>query len=185
MAQTAAPVTAAPLSVEGIFGSKAVRTEYVRSSRWGKDGESYLALEDAPKGGQDIVRYAIADGQRQVVVAAADLVPPGASAPLGIDNYEWSPDNRWLLIQTNGKRFRRTNALSDYWLYDTTTKRLHKIGGDAAPSTLLYATISPDNSRVAYVRGNNIYAEPIAGGPATALTKDGDDYVVNGLADWV
>ncbi len=131
------------LSVAGIFGPGAVRTESVRASRWGKDGESYLALEDAPKGGQDIVRYAIADGQRQVEVAAANLVPPGARAPLGIDSYEWSPDHRWLLIQTNGKRFRRTNALSDYWLYDTTTKRLHQIGGDAAPSTLLYATVSP------------------------------------------
>lgn len=75
--QTAAPATAAPLSVEGIFGPKAIRTEYVRSSRWGKDGESYLALENAPKGGQDIVRYAIADGQRQVVAGAADLVPLG------------------------------------------------------------------------------------------------------------
>ncbi|MGO7251603.1 hypothetical protein ACCS63_35300, partial [Rhizobium brockwellii] len=81
MAQTPVPVPppsdasaptppAAPsgaLSVEGIFGPGAVRTESVRASRWGKDGESYLALENAPSGGQDIVRYAIADGRRQVV----------------------------------------------------------------------------------------------------------------------
>ncbi|WP_322963404.1 S9 family peptidase [Sphingomonas fuzhouensis] len=186
-AQTSVPASAQPipLSVEGIFGPKAVRTEAVRESRWGKDGESYLALENAPTGGQDIVRYAIADGKRQVLVAAADLVPPGAKAPLDIDSYAWSPDDRWLLIQTNGKRFRRTHALSDYWLYDVANKRLHKIGVDAAPSTLLYATISPDSRRIAYVRGNNIYVEPIEGGAATALTRDGDDYVVNGLADWV
>ncbi len=173
------------LSVDGIFGRGAVRTESVRSSRWTKDGESYLALENGPKGGQDIVRYRIADGQRQVVIAAADLVPPGASAPITIDSYEWSPDDKWLLIQTNGQRFRRTNALSDYWLYDVANRRLHKVGPDAAPSTLLYATVSPDSSRIAYVRANNIYVEPIAGGAPVLLTRDGDDYVVNGLADWV
>lgn len=181
-AQTTAP---APLSVEGIFGPGAVRTESVRSSRWSKDGESYLALETAPKGGQDIVRYGIADGQRQVIIAAADLIPQGAGTPITIDSYVWSPDDRWLLIQTNGQRFRRTNALSDYWLYDVAAKRLHKVGTDAAPSTLLYATISPDSARIAYVRGNNIHVEPIAGGAPVALTRDGDDYVVNGLADWV
>ncbi|MDY0958541.1 S9 family peptidase [Sphingomonas sp. CFBP8993] len=180
---SAAPTGA--LSVEGIFGRGAVRTESVRSSRWSKDGESYLALETAAKGGQDIVRYRIADGQRQVVAAAADLIPAGASAPINIDSYEWSPDDKWLLIQTNGQRFRRTNALSDYWLYDVANRRLHKVGPDAAPSTLLYATVSPDSSRIAYVRANNIYVEPIAGGAPVALTKDGDDYVVNGLADWV
>ena len=92
----AAPTGA--LSVEGVFGPGAVRTQSVRASRWGKDGESYLALEDAPKGGQDIARYAIADGLRQGVAAAADLIPQGGSAPLGIDSYEWSPDQRWLCL---------------------------------------------------------------------------------------
>ena len=181
-ARTQAP---APLSVEGIFGPQAVRTESVRASRWSPDGESYLAIEDNAKGGQDIVRYRIADGRREVVVAASDLVPKGAKTPLGIDGYEWSPDHRWLLIRTNGQRFRRTNALADYWLFDGTAKALRQIGGGAAPSALLYASFSPDSSRVAYVRANNLYVEPVAGGAPIALTRDGDDYVVNGLADWV
>src|SRR5204863_233564 len=124
----------------------------------------------------DIVRYRIADGRREVVVAASDLVPKGAKTPLGIDGYEWSPDHRWLLIRTNGQRFRRTNALADYWLFDGTAKALRQIGGGAAPSALLYASFSPDSSRVAYVRANNLYVEPVAGGAPIALTRDGDDY---------
>jgi dipeptidyl-peptidase-4 len=187
LAQQAGDPAAAPvkLTVDSIFGRSAVRSEGLRESRWGEDGESYLALEDAPKGGQDIVRYRIQDGARTVVVPESALVPQGADKPLAIDGYSWSPDHRLLLIQTNSRPFRRTNALADHWLYDTTTKALRKIGGDAAASSVLYASFSPDSRRIAYVYRNNLYVEPVEGGAPVQLTRDGDDYVVNGLADWV
>ncbi len=180
-----AATTPVKLTVDSIFGRSAVRGEGVRDSRWGEDGESYLALEDAPKGGQDIVRYRIQDGARTIVVAASALVPEGADKPLAIDGYSWSPDHRLLLIQTNSQPFRRTRALADHWLYDTTTKALRKIGGEAAASSVLYASFSPDSRRIAYVYRNNLYVEPVEGGAAVQLTRDGDDYIVNGLADWV
>ncbi|MET4896640.1 S9 family peptidase [Sphingomonadaceae bacterium jetA1] len=187
--RSGAPSAEAPtpraLSVQTIFGAGAVPTEAVRASRWSEDGESYLAIENAAKGGQDIVRYRIVDGQRTVMVAAADLVPPGSRTPLSIEGYDWSPDHRRLLIRTNGKRFRRTSALSDYWLFDMTTHALTKVGGDAAPSTILYASFSPDSRRIAYVHANNLYVQPVEGGAPVALTTDGDAYIVNGLADWV
>ncbi|GAA0746278.1 S9 family peptidase [Sphingomonas sp. ABOLD] len=187
IAQQAGEAAPAPvkLTVDSIFGRGAVRSEGLRDSRWGEDGESYLALEDAPKGGQDIVRYRIQDGARTVVVPASALVPQGADKPLAIDGYSWSPDHRLLLIQTNSRPFRRTNALADHWLYDTATRALRKIGGDAAASSVLYASFSPDSRRIAYVHRNNLYVEPVEGGAPVQLTRDGDDYVVNGLADWV
>jgi dipeptidyl-peptidase-4 len=176
---------AAKLSVQSIFGKDAVREEWLRNSRWGEDGESYLAVEDAPKGGQDLVRYRIQGGQRTILVPATALIPKGADKPLSIDDYTWSPDHRLLLIQTNSQRFRRTRALADYWLYEPATHALRKIGGDAAASSVLYASFSPDSRRIAYVYRNNLYVEPVAGGAPVQLTRDGDDYIVNGLADWV
>lgn len=184
----AAQTTAASgtrLTVESIFGPRAVREQGLRESRWGEDGESYIALEDAAKGGQDIVRYRIRDGRRTILVPATALVPRGADTPLSIDGYSWSPDHRLLLIQTNSQRFRRTRALADYWLYDRAAGSLRKIGGGAAASTLLHATFSPDSRHIAYVLRNNLYVEPVAGGAPVQLTRDGDDNIVNGLADWV
>ncbi len=182
-AQTAPSAT--PLTVSSIFGREAVREQWVRESRWGEDGESYLALEDAASGGQDIVRYTIRDGRRSVLVPASALVPKGMTKPLAIDGYSWSPDHRLLLIQTNSQHFRRTRALADYWLYEPATGALRRVGGDAAASSTLYASFSPDSRRIAYVYRNNLYVEPAAGGAPTQLTRDGDDYIANGLADWV
>ena len=49
----------------------------------------------------------------------------------------------------------------------------------------MFAKFSPDGSRVAYVRANNIYVEDIASGTITPLTHDGSDTIVNGTSDWV
>jgi dipeptidyl-peptidase-4 len=63
--------------------------------------------------------------------------------------------------------------------------RLQKLGGDAKPSTLMFAKFSPDATRVGYVRENNIYVENLADGRITQLTTDGAQYIVNGTFDWV
>ena len=63
-----------------------------------------------------------------------------------------------LLIFTNTRRVWRQNTRGDYWVLDLATKKLQKLGGNAAPSTLMFAKFSPDGSKVAYVREQNIYA---------------------------
>jgi dipeptidyl-peptidase-4 len=44
---------------------------------------------------------------------------------------------------------------------------------------------SPDGSRVAYVRGNNLYVEDPAQGGIVQLTTDGSTTIINGTFDWV
>ena len=43
------------------------------------------------------------------------------------------------------------NTRGDYWVLDRTTKKLEKLGGDGAASTLMFAKFSPDGTRVGYV----------------------------------
>ena len=46
--------------------------------------------------------------------------------------------------------------------YSTSTSHeLQKLGGDAPAASLMHAKFSPDGSRVAYVRSNNIYVEDL------------------------
>jgi dipeptidyl-peptidase-4 len=189
-AQPATPsaTPSAPLTLERIFGDRAIPMDHVEGGEWTADGSGYDAIEPSKdvEGGTDLVRYDVARDGRTIMVAARDLVVPATGKPIAIQDYAWSADGKRLLIFTNGARFRRTRALGDYWLFDLAARTLRRIGGDAPPASLMYAGFSPDGSRIAYVRGNNLYVEPTAGdAPPRQLTRDGNDLIVNGLGDWV
>jgi dipeptidyl-peptidase-4 len=49
----------------------------------------------------------------------------------------------------------------------------------------MFAKFSPDGSRVAYVRQNNIYVEHLSDRRITPLTTDGSETTINGTSDWV
>ncbi len=86
---------------------------------------------------------------------------------------------------TNTARVWRDNTRGDYWVLDIPSGALRRLGGAAPASTLMFATFSPDGSRVAYVRANNLYTEDADGGRIAQLTKDGSTTTINGTSDWV
>lgn len=171
--------------------------EYVAKNvqlAWQKKGDIYTILEPpsgSPSGARsmDIVGYDTATGKRTVLVPAAKLKPPTANGkdrePLAIEAYAWSDDQKKLLIFTNTKKVWRLNTRGDYWVYDEASGKLARLGADAPESTLMFATFSPDSTRVAYVRENNIYVEALDSGEITQLTHDGSADIINGTSDWV
>jgi dipeptidyl-peptidase-4 len=156
-------------------------------ARWLDGGEAYTTVEPsaAQKGTLDIVRYETATGTRGILVSASELIPAGEQAALRIENYEWSAGMKRLLVFTNTRQVWRDKTQGDYWVLDRETRALRKLGGDAAASSLLFAKFSPDGSKVAYVRANNIYLEDLQTGRITPLTADGSETTINGTADWV
>ena len=155
--------------------------------RWQQNGSGYLALEPsaAKPGVVEIVRYDANTGERSIMVSAERLTPPGASAPLTVEEFDLSTDEQKLLIFTNSARVWRSNTRGDYWVIDLKSWALKKLGGDAKPSTLMFAKFSPDGSRVGYVRENNIYVEDLSSSNIKQITTDGTRYIVNGTFDWV
>jgi dipeptidyl-peptidase 4 len=156
-------------------------------ARWWNEGESYTTLEASTEvqGAKDIVIYKTASGAREVLVPATELIPPDAKAPLAINDYSWSKDMKRLLVYTNSRRVWRQHTRGDYWVLDLATKKLHKLGGNAAPSTLMFAKFSPNGLMVAYVRDQNIYVEDLARGSIVPLTQNGSPTLANGTSDWV
>jgi len=175
------------LTVERIFDSREFSPERFGPARWMKDGESYTTLEPsaALKGGRDLVLYRAGTGAREVLVSASKLIPPGASEPLVIENYDWSPDGKVLIVFTNSKRVWRQNTRGDFWICELRSGRLRRLGADFEPSTLMFAKLSPDGAMAAYVVHNNIYAEDLATGRVRQLTFDGGEDIINGTSDWV
>jgi len=162
------------------------RPKFFRGGEWLGNGDAYLAIEPSAAGtGSDIVRYQTATGAREILVAAERLIPAGEKTPLPLENYQMSPDGHKVLVFTNSKTVWRQNTRGDYWVLDLTSGALRKLGGEAPASSLMFAKFSPDNSKVGYVRGNNVYVEDLAGGKITQLTQDGSDTIINGTSDWV
>ena len=175
------------LTVERIFAGREFAAERFGPARWMRDGGSYTTLEPSAetKGGRDLVLYRAETGGREVLVPASKLVPPGASGPLAIEDYAWSPDGKVLIVFTNSKRVWRQNTRGDFWVFDLAAGRLRQLGPGFEPSTLMFAKLSPDGRRAAYVVKNDIYAEDLATNRVTRLTYDGGDDTINGTSDWV
>ena len=180
------PASSSRLTVERIFGTGEFAARGAGQLRW-LDDSTYVALQANPQqnGAVELARFNARTGARDVLVQSAWLVPNGASAPLEVENYFWSPDHKRLLVFTASERVWRENTRGDYWVLDLASHQLRKLGGDAPPSTLMFAKFSPDGQHVAYVRQNDLYAEDVASGAITRLTKDGSRTIINGTFDWV
>jgi len=174
------------LTIGQLFGVKEFETETLPALRWSKRSSVYFTLVAASTGtGRDLLRHDPATGKQEIVVPATAFIPKGAKEPLKIESFEFSADESRLLVYTNSKRVWRRNTRGDYWLLDVATRTLKKLGGQAAPSSLMFATFSPDGTRVAFVRDNNLYVQDLESLKITPLTTDGSKTRINGTSDWV
>ncbi|MGB6642562.1 MAG: S9 family peptidase [Thermoanaerobaculia bacterium] len=170
-----------------IFADEDFEPETFGPAKWQDEGTFYTTLESSETvdEAKDIVRYETASGKREVLIEVSRLVPEGATEAFEIDEYAWSEDKKRLLIFTNTERVWRRNTRGDYWVMDLDSGELVQLGGEAEPSTLMFAKFSPDGTRVAYVREKNLYAEEVGSGKIIALTTDGSETTINGTSDWV
>jgi dipeptidyl-peptidase-4 len=172
-----------------LFASSDFEVKKFGPARWLDGGQFYSTAEPSEsikeKGAKDIVRYETATAKREVLVSASKLIPPNEKSPLKIEDYAWSKDKSRVLIFTNTAQVWRRNTRGDYWVLDLKSGALQKLGGDAPASSLLFAKFSPDGTRVAYVRTNNIYVEEVTHNLITQLTRDGSSTIINGTSDWV
>ncbi len=181
----APPNDPAKLTLDRIFGSDEFQSDRTPAVKWLKGG-GYTVTQRSKthKGSDDIVEIDRA-GSSRVLVAASDLMPPNAKSPLAIQSYEFSQDQDLVLIYTNTEKVWRQHTRGDYWIFSRSTNKLRKLGGHFEASSLMFAKISPDGTHIGYVHANNIYVEPVTGGPPVALTRDGSLDRINGTFDWV
>ena len=89
----------------------------------------------------------------------------------GVVSYSWAPDSRSLLVPLDGELY--LAAL------DGTTRRL--------PGTrdALNPTVSPKGGSIGFVRDQNLWVQPLAGGEARQVTRGGTGTVHWGEAEFV
>jgi dipeptidyl-peptidase 4 len=148
--------------------------------RWTKDGNSFYRFEQG-----EISQITLPSNDRKIAVSKQQLTPTGQSAPLNVNLFSFSEDNKKLLIYTNATRVWRINTRGDYWVLDLGTSQLKKIGAGRPDASLMFAKFSPDGSHVAYVSEYNVFVENLADNSVKQLTTDGTRKFINGTFDWV
>ena len=89
---------------------------------------------------------------------------------------------RIVLIRTNIESIYRRSTKANVYVYDTLTKKVVSLD----ESKLLHPTLSPDGSKVAFVKDNNLYIKDLASSEVKAVTTDGKwNHIINGNCDWV
>lgn len=147
--------------------------------KWSGDDNSYFRIEN-----DEIVQYSLPENKGKVFISKQQLTPADNKSPLRISFYSFSADKQKVLLFTNTKRVWRLRTKGDYWVLDLKNNALTKLGKSLPASSLMFAKFSPDGKSVAYVSGNNIYAEDLATNQIEALTTDGTVTLINGTFDW-
>ena len=141
-----------------------------------------LTLEEAMSGGNFRINYPNID---------LDALDQNEAMPYEDQNdatdETQSGKEQLLLTFTNRQRVWRYATRGDYYLRDHTGLQKRQLGADLPKASLMFAKISPDGTKVAYVSKNNIYMEDcnLETANRRQITTDGNDTIVNGTFEWV
>ena len=163
--------------LSGLFAVAQFKSEKIK---WTKDGSS---MYEQDKGA--VVKTNLKTGEQKIILPASAL-KSAEGKQISIADFTVSENESKVLIFTNTARVWRHNTKGDYWLYDAVSNAIKQIGKDKPAQTLLYAKLSPDGKKAAYVQANNIYVEDLATGKSTVLTSTNNTKkLINGTFDWV
>jgi dipeptidyl-peptidase-4 len=141
------------------------------------DGEHYTLLEESSR----VDKYSYRSGE--YVENILNLKEIGNSPINSLESYEFSPDERYLLLMTGKESIYRHSFVADYFIYDINEKRITPL---SLRGKQQLATFSPDSRKVAFVRKNNLFWFDLKSNEERQLTFDGEyNKIINGAPDWV
>jgi dipeptidyl-peptidase 4 len=166
-----------PLTVNKIFNEYQFFPESVEGMLSMADGENYTVLEN----NRTIASYDYQTGRNRKIIFDLQQVPEASFS--SIDEYTFSKDENKLLIATGTQSIYRYSSEANYLVYDLVSRKLISLT-DTGKQQL--AMLSPDASKVAFVKNNNLFYKDLATRQVVQITKDGfKNRIINGAPDWV
>ncbi|MBE0651453.1 MAG: S9 family peptidase [Bacteroidales bacterium] len=143
------------------------------------NGTQYTRIKDG-----SIVVYDYRTGDSvKTLVNGADLIPEGETKPIKITSFEVNKDENEFIFPTEVQHIYRHSRLSYDYVWNSKTKKLTPL---STKGKQRLAQFSPDGSKIAFVRDNNIYLKDLNTGEEKQITFDGKtNSIINGTCDWV
>lgn len=143
-----------------------------------KDGENYTQINLE----RDIEKYSYKSGKKiETIFSISQLTDE--KKPGKISDYEFSSDESKILISSDNEQIYRHSFRAAYYVWDIKLKKLTYLSGNGKQ---MLAEFSPDGSKIAYVRDNNLFYFDLASEKEVQVTTDGKyNEIINGAPDWV
>jgi dipeptidyl-peptidase 4 len=166
------------ITLEDIWSKGTFRSQSIQQINWMKDGAFYSALE-----GDKIVKHQVTDGAAVETLFDAATSVENLGKKIALEDYALSADEQKIMISTESEPIYRRSSREENFVYDLKTKKLSQLSKGGKQ---MFATFSPDGSKVAFVRLNNLYMVDLATMTEKQITTDGKwNHIINGACDWV
>ncbi len=168
------------ITLEDIWTKRTFAPKGIGSIRSMADGEHYCTMSRT-----GIAKYSYATGEKVediCLFGGPDMRLKAKPLP-PFESYEMSADEQKILLSAGFEPLYRHSGVSDYYVYDVKDKTFTKISNTGKQRL---TTLSPDGTKVAFVRDNNLYWMDLESLKEHAITTDGKvNEIINGTTDWV
>lgn len=166
--------TKTKISVTDIYSNGTLYAKNLQGVDWTNNGQFYNRMD-----GNSIVRYDIKTNKAVKTIFDGDASDP----KINIAEYSFSDKEDKILIQTNRQAIYRRSYVAEYYVVDTKDKAVKKLSENGRSA---YATFSPDGSKVAFFRENNLFYVTLSDMEEVQITDNGlFNKIINGAGDWV
>ena len=165
------------ITLEDIFSKGTFASKGVAGFTSMKDGKSYCAQDE----NENMIRYSIETGKIiDTLVKKSELTLINGDKPLTGFSFKWSNDENKLLLETDFKHGYRHSYKAVFYVYDLMARKLMKPLNEA----VMLANFSPDASKVAYTKDNNLFYFDLGSNKEIQITNDGKiNNIINGSTD--
>ena len=167
------------IALKDIFGSRQFFPEGVYGLNPMNDSETY-SVQD----GDSINVYSYESGEYIKTLAfRKEMINESDTVAIPLDDYTFSKDEKKLLIATATDYIYRYSSSSEFYIWDIEKKKLNRLSYEGKQRL---ATFSPDATKVAFVRDNNLVVTDLVNNIELQVTHDGkQNEIINGTTDWV
>ncbi len=167
------------ISLDDIYKNRKFSSRGAYGIQSMNDGDYYCQLKK-----DSLNEYEYVSGKyTRTIVASKMLIPAGDTVPIDMGSFEFSDDETRLLFATDDEPIYRRSSKANYYVFDLKTGVLKPLSGKGKQRL---AAFSPDATKVAFVRDNNIYFTDLNTWEEFQVTADGKvNEIINGASDWV
>ncbi len=166
------------LTLDLLFKNRTLRTKGVYGIIPSKNPEQFYKLEK-----DTLFTYNYKTNSKSGYLITTNQLITSKGDTLSLDEFEFSGDESKILIATGSEAIYRHSVKSDYYVFDISKRKLTQLSTGGKQRL---AEFSPDATKVAFVRDNNLFVKDLNTEKETQVTTDGlDRSIINGTTDWV